>query len=84
MPTPNDARACLKNWRETAQPKRLSFAAAGRLLGCDKSLVRRIELAERNPGRALANTIERVVGIPSTLWDESPTLTNVAPDAPAE
>jgi len=62
-------RELLRAWREGLG---LNFTEAAEKLSCDKSLYRRIELGEedRIPGRRLANSMERVVGIPAPAWDE--------------
>lgn len=60
-----DPREALRAWRGGR-----SYRVAGELLGCDGSLVRKIEIGDRRPGLTLANTLKRVIGIPTESWDE--------------
>lgn len=59
-------RERLRTWRG-----KRSLREAAELLGCDQSLLRKLELGEesRLPGLTLANSIKREVGIPTEDWD---------------
>lgn len=61
-------RTALRLWRESVG----SYSEAGRRLECDPTYVAALEkpVSGRYPGRRLANLIERVVGTPSTAWDD--------------
>jgi len=62
-----DPHLKLKEWRG-----RDSLATAGRRIGCDPSLLRKLENRSENrkPGLDLAIRIRNVVGIPVEAWSE--------------
>jgi len=61
-------QASLMQWRVA---RGLSKQALGDMIGCSQPMVSHIELGRREPARKLANTIERVCGIPVSEWDDA-------------